>query len=299
MKTKSKKISNKLRIPSKVFSAENVFYIVIVTTLIFVLIYFLKPSIVVPTRIKPIYRDYIPKWFSNFTFFFYSILVVPSAFKPIWFIFWPLSFYIFGKKFFKNKKIKYFLAVIGLLLSYFFYAIPNHCIVPLLFTYKPTEFKIDQEFPELCSEKNLMVFAPPDIYDLNSEQDPWYLNFKEDWSKYVGTSVHYICVGNGTSVIVSSFDWNPKKLYCPSEIKLEVSGEKYNEILSRPPSLFPMFVFNCEYVVSPYENADNRKHWIDIFCFNSGFATPRCLLHLLNPSTGPFLPPENIIVSTK
>jgi hypothetical protein len=206
---------------------------------------------------------------------------------------------ILGKKFFRNGKIKYFLAIMGFVFAYFFYAIPNHYIVPSTFTYKPTEFSIDQEFPELCSKKNLMVFAPPDIYRLNSEQDSLYANFKEDWSKYVGTPVHYVCVGNGTSVEVSSMDWNPKKLYCPSEITLEVSADRYNEILNRPPSLFPMFVFNCEYVVSPYEEATNRKEWIDIFCFNVGFATPRCFLHLLNPSSGSFLPPEHLIVSTE
>ena len=300
MKFKPKKLLKNFKLHLKTPSSESVLYVVIVATLILILICFFKSDIVIPTRVKTLYRDYVPKYFSNFVFFFYSILVVPSAFRPIWFIFWPLIFYVIGKKFFKKKGIKYLLVILGFSIAYMFYAIPNHYVVAITYTFKPTEFSINKEFPELCSEKNLMVFAPPNTYLSNPEYvEEEYLSFKEDWSKYVDTPIHYICVGNGTFVNISFAEWNPDKLYCPPGVTLGVSTQKYNDILKQPPSLFPLFVFNCEYSISVYQPIENKKEWRDIFCFNSWFATPKCFLHLLNPSRGNFLPPQHLIVSTE
>jgi hypothetical protein len=293
MNSESKKFFEiKFRLPS----SESILYVLIISAVILIFIYIFKPSMVVPTRVKPVYREYVPKYFSNFVFFFYSTLVLHSAFKPIWFVFWPLFFYCLGKRFLKKVRIKYFLPIIGFLFAYAFYAIPNHSIVPLFYLYKPSVFGVNEEFPELCEKKNLMVFAPPEMYLLKSERIlDWYVNFKNIYSSYVGNSIYYVCVGNGTVVNVSSVEWNSNELYCPDDVKVGVSGKKYNEILNNPPSLFPMFVFDCNYIVSPYPQAEDRKEWIDIFCFHSGFATMKCFIHLLNPSTGSFLPPEHFL----
>jgi len=260
------------------------------------IVYVFKPNMVVPTRVKPVYTEFSSKPFSDFVFFFYSILVVNSTFKPIWFIFWPFFFYFLGKKFLKKQnKVKYYLFILGFLFAYIFYAIPNHFIVPFFYMYKPATFNINQEFPELCKEKNVMVFAPARIYLLEPSLSlDFYLSFKNVYANYVSSPIHYVCVGNGTSVDVG-FDWNPKKLNCPSNVKFEVSTESYKEILENPPSLFPMFVIDCKYVISPHQPTENIKEWVDIFCFHANFATPKCLLHLLNPSTGVFLPPENSV----
>lgn len=293
MNSKSKKYHEiNIRLPN----SEKILYFLVISVFLLIIIYLFKPNVVVPTRVKPIYREYSSTFFSDFVFFFYSILVMHSAFKPIWFIFWPVFFYTLGKKFFKKrKKIKYSLLILGFLFAYAFYAIPNHSIVPFFFVYKPTAFTVNKEFPELCKEKNVMVFAPPKIYLMQSEFAlDTYLSFKDVYVHYITSPIYYICVGNGTSVNVS-FDWNPNKLNCPSDIKFKVSTEKYKEIMGNPPSLFPMFVINCNYVIFPHQPTQNKKEWTDIFCFFSSFATPKCFLHLISPSTGVFLLPEKYI----
>jgi hypothetical protein len=242
-----------------------------------------------------VYTEYSSTFFSDFIPFFYSILVLNSAFKPIWLIFWPFFFYFLGKKFLKKKNTKYYLFIFGFLFAYAFYAIPNHSIVPFFYMYKPSVFSIDQEFPELCKEKNVMLFAPPKIYLQESTLSlDFYMSFKDIYSDYVGSSIHYICVGNGTSVNVG-FDWNPEKLKCPSNVKFVVSTERYKEILTNPPPLFPMFVIDCKYIISPHQPTENLKEWADMFCFHSNFLTPKCFLHLLSPSRGIFLPPEDAV----
>lgn len=293
MNSKSKKSQE---ITTRLPSSEEILYFLAISAFILIIIYIFKPNIVVPTRVKPIYREYSPAFFSDFVFFFYSILVAHSAFKPIWFIFWSIFFYSLGKKVLKKrKKVRYFLLIVGFLFAYTFYAIPNHSIVPFFYMYKPLVFSVDQEFPELCEKKNLMVFAPPNIYLVQPESAlDVYASFKDIYSDYVSSPIHYICVGNGTSVDVG-FDWNPDKLQCPAGIQFRVSTGKYKEILGSPPSLFPMFVFDCKYVVYPHQPTEKRKEWIDIFCFHSNFATPKCFFHLLNPSTGDFLPPESYV----
>jgi len=278
-------------------SSQNILYVIIIAAAMLIFIYMIKPGMVVPTRIKPIIREYTPNYFSNFVSFFYSILVVNSAFRPIWFLFWPFLLYNVGKKFLKNRKnSKYYLAIIGFIFAYFFYAIPNHSLVALALVYKPTQFSINSTYPDFCNEKNVMVFSPPDFYYLNSsEKNEWFESFKVDFSKYVNTPIHYICVGNGTSVNISFTEWNINKSYCPDNVKLAVSTKKYVEMLNQPRSLFPLFVFDCNYIISPYLPVTDKKEWLDIFCFHSSFATPRCFLHLMNPSFGMFLPPEKFL----
>jgi hypothetical protein len=167
-------------------------------------------------------------------------------------------------------------------------------MVPLLFIYKPANFTVDQEFPKLCEQKNLMVFAPPGVYLLNPEFDV-YVKFKEMYSTYVSEPLNYICVGNGTSVMVGSSEWNNNKLLCPHDIEISISSDRYNQALSNPRSLFPMFVFDCEYVVYPHPTADYQKEWKDIFCFFSEFDNLKCFLNFLNPSTGVFLPSKQVL----
>jgi hypothetical protein len=281
----------------KLPSSENILYIILIAAAVLIFIYMIKPIMVVPTRVKPIIRDYAPNYFSNFVSFFYSILVVNSAFKPIWLIFWPVLFYIVGKRFLKNKKnLKYYLAIIGFIFAYFFYAIPNHSLVALALMYKPAQFSINSTYPDICKEKNIMVFSPPDFYNPNSgENNEWLKSFDDNFLKYVGEPVYYMCVGNGTSVNITFTDWNKNKSYCSKDIKFVVSTKKYIEMLNQPRSLFPMFVFDCNYIVSPYLPVNDEKEWLDIFCFHSSFVTPRCFLHLMNPSIGTFLPPENFL----
>jgi uncharacterized protein Usg len=281
----------RLRLPNP----ESILYVITLAALLLIFIYLINPRLVAPTRVKPIYRDYVPRYFSDFISLFYSMLVVHSAFKPLWFIFWPLLFYCIGKKFLRKKAMKYFLAVLGFLFAYSFYILPNHSLVPLLFVYKPADFTIDQEFPKACEQKNLIVFAPPGVYLLNPELDV-YVKFKDFYSKYVSQPLYYVCVGNGTSAIVGSSEWNYEKLFCPESIKIAISTEKYNQALNNPHSLFPMFVFDCKYALYPHLPAGNEKEWKDIFCFFSGFKSFKCFLHFLNPSAGVFLPPKSLLV---
>jgi uncharacterized protein Usg len=190
--------------------------------------------------------------------------------------------------------MKYYLLILGILFSYIFYAIPNHSIVPLIFVYKPTNLTVEQEFPKFCEQKNLIVFAPPGVYLLNPKMDV-YVKFKDVYSGYVGQPLHYVCIGNGTSVYVGSSEWNYDNLTCPHEVENIISTVRYNQILNNPPSLFPMFVFDCKYVVSPHLPTGNDKEWEDVFCFFSGLNL-KCFLNFLNPSTGVFLPPEQFLL---
>ena len=282
----------------KLPTSENILYIIVIAAAMLIFVYFIKSNIVVPTRVKPITREYVPDYFSNFVSFFYSILVLNSAFKPIWFIFWPVLFYIVGKRFLKNKRnLKYYLVIIGFIFAYIFYAIPNHSLVALAFIYKPAQFNINSTYPDFCKESNIMVFAPPDFYIPNfpGRNNEWLMDFKNGFLIYVGKPVHYLCVGNGTSLNITFTDWNKNKTYCPSDIKLAVSSKKYIKMLNNPRSLFPMFVFDCNYIISPYLPIDDKKEWLDMFCFHSSFATPKCFLHLIDPSIGTFLPPENFV----
>jgi len=292
MKSKSKEYLAEFHL--KLPSSESILYLITVALAILIFIFLINPKFVAPTRVKPIYKEFIPRYFSDFASFFYSILVVHSAFKPLWFIFWPTLLYCIGKRFFSKKLIRYFLFVVGFSFAYFFYAIPNHAIVPLLFVYKPANFTIEQEFPKLCEQNNLIVFAPPGVYLLNPELDV-YVKFKEIYSGYVGQPLHYVCVGNGTSAYVGSSEWNYNKFLCPNDIKIAISADKYNQALNNPHSLFPMFVFDCKYVVSPHLPPENEKEWKDIFCFFSGFSNLKCFLNFLNPSTGVFLPSKQLL----
>lgn len=237
-----------IRLPS----SEEILYFLSISAFMLIIIYLLGPDIVVPIRIKPIYREYSSTFFSNFVSFFYSVLVANSAFKPIWFIFWPVFFYFMAKKFLKKKKkVKYYLLIFGILFAYAFYTIPNHSIAPFFYVYKPPTSIIDQEFSKLCEKKSVMLFAPPTMFLMQSEFGvDVYANFKDIYSNYVSSPINYVCVGNGTSVNIG-FDWNPDKLYCPDKIQLRVSTERYEEILGQPPSLFPMFVLDCKYIIYP------------------------------------------------